>query len=457
MVSRLLFWIKKHTWYAAFAVVAVVVIVTALVTRNGAGVNEVIVVERRDLFDNVQLSGTVEARVVSDLGFEVSGLVQSIFVGDNDFVERGTPLVSLSLGTLTADLQSARADVALRRAEMGNEEVNLENAWSELLSADLVAKPQSSTYEQIPPIISGRYVGEEGTYKFRITAQNQSGKFNISVFDLEFVDEIEIEKTGPTPLGTRGLFVSFPDRIELYKDTTWYVTLPNREKTSYAKNYNMFDNARAALRTLQEGESIVEAQLKKAQAEVARIEAQIAQRTLRAPFSGIVSKVHINPGESISANTPVVSLISVDGFGVKLDLPEVDIVKVQTGQMARITLDALGESEEFIGKVASVNRVEKLIDNIAVYEARVAFEEKDSRIVSGMTARVTITTKKREQVLAVPVRSIKYHEDGTAYVLLREIDSKIKETDVILGMRSSDSFFEIIEGLSEGSQVLIPA
>jgi multidrug efflux pump subunit AcrA (membrane-fusion protein) len=74
-----------------------------------------------------------------------------------------------------------------------------------------------------------------------------------------------------------------------------------------------------------------------------------------------------------------------------------------------------------------------------------------------MTARVTITTKKREQVLAVPVRSIKYHEDGTAYVLLREIDSKIKETDVILGMRSSDSFFEIIEGLSEGSQVLIPA
>lgn len=457
MISRLLLWVKNHT-LIVLAVLIGVTVVGVFTLRNGNGVHEVVSVERRDLVEQVQLSGTVEARVVADLGFEVSGMVQDIFVSDNETVLQGAPLVSLSLGTLPAELQSAKADVALQKAETGNVEVNLENAWSELLSADLVAKPQGSAYEQTSPIISGRYVGEEGTYKFRVSAQNQPNKYNLSVFDLESAGTIEIDKTGPTRLGTRGLFVTFPDDLDSYKDTTWYVTLPNREGASYAANYSAFDSARAALRAQQSGVSVAQAELQKAEADVARIEAQIAQRTLRAPFFGIVSKVHVNPGESISASTPAVSFISGDGFGVTIDLPEIDSVKVQNGQPASITLDAFGESEQFGGMVASVNRVEKLVDNVAVYEARVAFEEKDSRIASGMTAKVTITTNKREGVLAVPVRAVKYREDGTTYVLVRDNEkSDPAEIDVVLGMRSSDSFFEIVSGVVEGMQVLIPA
>lgn len=424
--------------------------------RSGNGDYEKVPVARRDLVEEVVLSGTVEARVVADLGFEVSGTVQSVSVTENNAVSRGTSLVSLSLGTLSAELQSAQADVAIKRAETANTQIALDNAWSELLSDDLVAKPQSSTYTQMAPIISGRYAGDEGTYKLRVRRQTQPGKFDLLVFDLEAVDAVEIEKTGPTPLGTRGLYVSFPDELSDYSDTTWYITLPNTEGMSYAANYSIYDRAKAELRAQQNGSSIADAELQKAEAEVARIRAQIAQRVLAAPFSGIVTAVHVDPGEAVSVNTPVVSLISNDGFGIEVDLPEIDSVKVKIGNPVSITLDVFGDEEIFEGTVVSVNRAETLVDNVAVYEARIAFDERDERIASGMTAEVAITTNRSEDVLAVPVRAVKYREDGTQYVLVEgSVDGDVLEKDIMTGLRSSDGFFEVRSGISENDRVLI--
>lgn len=441
--------------WAGVAVLVVVGIAMAL--KNGNGDYEEALVERRDLLEEVILSGTVEARIVADLGFEVSGTIRDISVSENAVVSRGATLASLGLGTLSAELQSAQAEVAIKRAETSNTQISLENAWSELLSDNLVAKPQSSTYTQTAPVITGRYSGDTGTYKFRIKAQAQPTEFDLLVFDLENPEPVEIEKTGPTPLGTKGLYVSFPDTPAAYRDTTWFVTLPNTEGASYAENYSAYKEAEADLRAQQSGTSIAEAELRKAEADVARIQAQIAQRVLSAPFGGVVTAVHADPGEAVSVNTPVISLISNDGFGVEVDLPEIDSVKVKVGDPVAVTLDAFGEETTFAGTVASVNRAETLVDNVSVYEARIAFDDRtDSRIASGMTAQVSITTDKKESVLAVPVRAVKYREDGTTYVSVMDPETEEPaEKDVMVGLRSSDSFFEVVSGLSEGERVLI--
>jgi len=445
---------NKRLLYGSIAAVAVLVIGGFSLARNGNGDGEVFVVEKRDIVENVVISGTVEADIVSDLGFEVSGSVKNIFVKENDVVSAGTTLAELSLGTLVAELNAAEADAAIKRAETGNSQVNLENAWSELLSDDLVARPQSSTYTQTPPVITGRYGGEEGTYKFRIESQPQPNRFNLLVFGLENVDALEIDKTGPTPLGTRGLFVSFPDGVDAYKDTTWFVTLPNTEGASYAANYSAYDAARDEFRLIESGSSIASAELLKAEAEVARIQAQIAQRRLVAPFAGIVTAIDINPGETVSVGTPAVSLISQGGFGVEIDLPEIDSVKVHVGDVAKIALDAL-PGETFTGHIVSVNRTETLVDNVSVYEARIVFDDEDGRIASGMTAEVTITTNEKKNVIALPARAIKYREDGSTYVMEVDVEGSLDEIDVSLGIRGSDSFVEILSGLSEGMSIRI--
>ncbi len=445
---------NKKLLYSSIAVLAVVIIGGIAVFRNGNGQYEPFTVEARDVVENVVISGTVEADIVSDLGFEVSGTVRNVFVKENDMVYAGAPLAELTLGTLVAELQAAEADAAIKRAEIGNAQITVENAWSELLSDDLLAKPESSTYTQTAPTITGRYDGPQGTYKLRVKSQAQTGRYDLLVFGLEETSR-EVDKTGPTALGTRGLYISFPDGVASYKDTIWYVTLPNEEGASYAANYSAYDEARDQMRLMESGSSIAAAELQKAEAEVARIEAQIAQRRLVAPFSGIVTAVNVDPGETVSVGTSAISLISEGAFGVEVDLPETDSVKVHVGDTATISLDALS-GESFTGHVVSVNRTEKLVDNVSVYEARIAFDTEDERIASGMTAEVMITTNERNNVLAIPARAIKYHGEGVPFVTITDPETgEGVDKDVTLGIRGSDGFVEILSGVSSGAEIRI--
>lgn len=466
---------KKVLWGLVGLVVLFFIISSFF--KNGNGTYEVVIVERRDLVEEVRVSGTVEAKTVADIGFEASGVVQSVFVDVNDTVMPGQTLAQLSLGTLVAELQSAQAALAIKRAEVANTGINIDaikqkhdtfvmNAYSELLSNGLIAEPQSPTYDQTAPIITGRYNGAEGTYKIQVKSGG-SGSNDLYVFGLESTGAVEINDTGATPLGTRGLYITFVDSIHEYTNTTWYVTLPNTKNSTYAADYSTWqdtvrereralDDAEAQLRAQESGTSIAEAELAQAQAEVARIQAQIAQRVITAPFEAVVAAVHIDLGESVSAAEPALSLISNDGFGVEIDLPEIDSVKVTPGDLAVITLDVFGAGEPFLGTIATVNRAETMIDNVAVYEARVSFNEQDERITSGMTAEVAITTNSKSDALAVPVRAVNYREDGQTYVLVEDTTTgEPKEVDIVTGLRSSDSFFEVVAGLSVGDRVLI--
>ena len=150
-------WIKNNRLIAGTIGLVIIIILGFVVFGGGNGNQEVVAVERRDVTEVVRIAGTVEARIVSDLGFETSGIVRDVAVDVNDIVYRGQTLVSLGLGTLGAELQSAQASLAIKRAEHANTSVNLDairdkqdtlvaNAYSELLSNDLIAEPKSSTY-----------------------------------------------------------------------------------------------------------------------------------------------------------------------------------------------------------------------------------------------------------------------------------------------------------------------
>lgn len=470
-------WIKNHRFIAGGISLIIVLIIGFVVFGGGNGKYETVAVERRDVIEEVRVAGTVEANIVSDLGFEASGVVRNVSVSVNDTVYQGQQLASLSLGTLAAELQSAQAQVAIKRAQTANTGVNIdavrakhdtlvENAYRELLSNGLVAEPQSSTYTQTPPTISGRYRGNEGTYKVIIKSASQTGESDLYVFDMEDVEPVRINKTGPTPLGSRGLFIDFNGDSSDYRSTTWYISIPNTKSNVYASNYSTYqaalgerdraiDEAEAQLRASGSGSSVATAELAQAEAEVARIQALIDQRMLTAPFTGTITAVDIDLGESVSSADRAVSMISNDGFGVEVDLPEIDSIKVRSGNPVAIELEAV-PGELFEGVIASVNRTETIIDGVSVYEARIAFTDSDDeRIVSGMTADVAITTDTRENALVLPARAIRYRVDGSTYVLVGTDAQDPQEVDVVTGLRGSDGYTEILGGLNEGDNVIV--
>ena len=194
-------------------------------------------------------------------------------------------------------------------------------------------------------------------------------------------------------------------------------------------------------------------QIKQAEAQVQNIQAQIAKAIMRAPISGTVTKQDAKVGEIVSANTPLVSLISASQFEIEANMPEADIAKVKLGNTAKVTLDAYGNDVNFNVKVVAIDPAETIVDGVATYKTTFQFTDKDERIKSGMTANIDISTEKREGVIVIPQRAV-VTQNGDKIVRILNSETP-KEVKVKTGLRGSDGNIEIIEGVNEGDKVII--
>jgi len=458
-----------------YAVVVVVLLGGfALFVQNGGVEEEVLTVSRGPFKQDVSVSGKVVAAEDVTLAFAEGGRVVSITVEVGNRVAKGQALASLASQTLQSDLRAAQADLSLKRAEARNTSVNVdevrseqdslvESAYRTLLSEDLAAVPESS-YGVTAPVITGLYAGPEGSYRIRITEKENSPDIELRTFGIEVVSPVEVLDDEPTELGTRGLFIDFPDALSNYEDTIWNVAIPNTKGASYLQNRRSYEealstrnrvigNAEASLRGGPTG-SVAEAEVQRAEAEVARIQAAIAERTLRAPFTGVITAVHVELGETATAGEAAVSLISAGAFQIESYVPEVNIALLEVGDPSEITLDAYGDDVVFPATVVAIDPAETVRDGVSTYRTILEFAEQDPRIRSGMTANVRITTDEREGVLAVP-RGVVSERDGKKFVRVLSGDEPT-EREITTGAISSFGTIEVLVGLSEGDVVVVP-
>ncbi|HJN62222.1 MAG TPA: hypothetical protein QGH92_01300, partial [Candidatus Parcubacteria bacterium] len=93
-----------------------------------------------------------------------------------------------------------------------------------------------------------------------------------------------------------------------------------------------------------------------------------------------------------------------------------------------------------------------IVDGVATYKVTFQFIEDDERIKSGMTANIDITSDNRENVIAVPQRSI-IRKNGDKFVRILD-GNNVKEIKVETGLYGSDGNIEIIRGINEGDKVI---
>lgn len=471
--------VVRHPWALLIVLIGIVAGTWFLLSRPNTD-QSLIVVSEKPFLQQVAASGKVKASDDVAMTFERTGRVRSVNVSVGDEVKAGRTLATLSSGTLEAELAAARAEVASRRAARENSAVNLEkvraqenakvdSAYRSLLSTDLVALPRHASYEVDAPTITGLYAGTtEGTYQIRIDrAQVTLDTYDLHVKGLEEgVAPVRISKTGPTALGTHGLYISFPDSIGLYNGTAWTVSVPNQRSATYATRYNAYQEALRdrdqAISQAQEElvahsgtTAIADAQLLAAQAEVQRLLAELAAYSLVAPFDGVVTAVDIGPGDTAGPETPAIALISNGRLEIESFIPEINISAVSVGDKATVTLDAYGEGVPFEAVVAAIDPAETIRDGVSTYRVRLAFVADDERLLSGMTANIVITTDERPAVLTVPQGAVT-RSDGATYVTVMREGKKEKRM-VVAGAISSLGEIEILSGLLSGETIAAPA
>jgi len=198
---------------------------------------------------------------------------------------------------------------------------------------------------------------------------------------------------------------------------------------------------------------ILENNVKNSQAayDLARLALQDA--VIVAPFDGVVAAVNGNPGEQVSTAREVIYLI--DPIHVRLDanVDEMDVGKVAVGQEAVVTLDALPD-RKLRGRVQAIAPSSSVQAGVVTYQVQIAIENTDSQVRFGMTANAQIITDRHDNVLVVPNRAIRL-VNRTRRIVQVVVNGAPQEKEVRTGL-SSDQMTEILEGLTEGDQVVIP-
>ena len=468
MKNRLNF-IKKYKKYFLVGAAALLVLLYLIFARGNNNV-EVYVVENANLAQSVVLSGKISTSDKADLGFADSGRLAKILVKNNQEVAEGQVLAQLEIGDLLADLKIRElnlknSSLSLEDAKdelekiTTQENTRVESAYRALLSEDLELIPNSNNYDVEAPTVKGLYDGEEGQYKIRIYKENPTlSDITLLTFNLEKTEET-INKEGSTPLGTRGLYLSFPDDVDLYNNTVWFLDIPNKSSDSYLANYNAYNEAKDA-RDL----AIKNAEFKYqklltedgggfsiASAEIQKIKAEIRKNTIYAPFRGRVTNIEKEIGENASVGERVISILGEQQLEVVLQVSELDVSKLAPGSPIKISIDAFPE-EDFYGVLKTVNSRETEIDGVPVYEAFVTLAP-DSRIKTGMSAKGTVILNSKENVLAIPSYFIE-KVDGKNMVKVILDDGTEVEREVTLGFMGADSMVEVVSGLSLGEKIL---
>ena len=149
--------------------------------------------------------------------------------------------------------------------------------------------------------------------------------------------------------------------------------------------------------------------------------------------------------------TAAFSIASNDKATVSINVDELDITSVKTGQTAKITLDAI-EGEEYEGTITSVSSEASSGSSSAKYPVEITFDKTDDMRI-GMTASASISIDEAKDAVLIPVDALQEKGGKTFVYTQKDSDGNLSgEVEVETGL-SNGNKVEITSGLGSGDTV----
>jgi multidrug efflux system membrane fusion protein len=194
-----------------------------------------------------------------------------------------------------------------------------------------------------------------------------------------------------------------------------------------------------------------------AQAGIAKTEAIISQKLVRAPFDGELGVRHVEVGQFLTAGTQIVTLTDLSTLYANLTVTEKDSAALKVGQTVRILVDAY-PGRTFEGKITAIEpQIATDTRNIRV---QATLENPDHILKPGMFATTTVVLPDKPAVVTIPETAVDYTLYGDSVFLITEKkadDGKTSLTAVRTFVRSGNRISgraEILSGLKPGDRVV---
>ena len=183
------------------------------------------------------------------------------------------------------------------------------------------------------------------------------------------------------------------------------------------------------------------ASLLSAESALDRARANLAYAFIRSPISGTVIGRNVEPGQTVAASfsTPTLFIIAQDLSRMRIlaQVDESDIGQVDSGVPVKFTVQAYPD-KEFAGSAVQVRLQPTTSSGVVTYTVVVDAENEDNKLLPGMTATVDFYVEQRKDVLTVPATALSLNPTEEMVAQLRKLRAESRPQGSMPG-RAPDS------------------
>jgi membrane fusion protein, multidrug efflux system len=186
-------------------------------------------------------------------------------------------------------------------------------------------------------------------------------------------------------------------------------------------------------------------------AEIQQLQATIKQKSIRAPFAGVMGIRQVHQGQFLETGTGIANLVDSQQILANFTLDEQLASKLKVGQSVQLKIDAYPEKTF----AATVNAIEPIISKSRTISGQAILNNQNRQLKPGMYAKLSIQEAQRPS-LVIPETAITYTAYGNTVFLAKHQDQKItvQRVAVEVGERQQ-GYVEIKSGLKAGDQVVV--
>jgi HlyD family secretion protein len=407
---------------SAVAVIAAVVIISVLAGGKEQPEVTIVKVEKKpELRSTVTASGEIRPVKFINLTSEVSGRIEEIYVKAGDQVTLGQPLVRLDPTQLQSSQEAQAAAVQASYSDV-------QNARQQIISAQ-------TNVQQAQQSLSASEAALAAAQQQVVTTQTSVDRANVDLktAQRELKRQSDLVEAG---VSSRSEYDAARDRYDQSQVAlrTAQAQL-QQQRIGVEESKARLNQQKVALQEAQNGVKRAQVGVQTAEARAnqqqAFLRGQTSQRskaTQISPLTGVVADIPAREGQFALANfqtTPLMTIADMSAINVEVNVDETEIKEVEVGQFVRVKIDAMGE-RELEAKVQQKNplAVAKSDTTGGGLTTRVNTQEaKEFRVVieldksktpdevwnglrPGMTATAVITTKTKQNVIAVPLQAV---------------------------------------------------
>ena len=319
-------------------------------------------VERGSIAKVVNATGTVQPVVTVQVGSQVSGQIQTLYADYNSVVKRGQLLAKIDPRNFQAQLADAQANLAAAKAreqsakaDLGTMQANLTSAEANLNSAGVTRDNDAQNYKRYQEMSHTGIVAENDYDNVRTTSETSSAK--------------------------------------------------------YEQARAAVDQAKAQITAQQAQIQQTEAQVHQAEADLDAKRVNLEYANIFSPVDGVVISRNVDVGQTVAAGlqAPLLFVIANDltHMQVNASVDEADIGLITSDVEVRFTVDAF-PNRTFSGKIQEIRLDPQTAQNVVTYNVIIGVDNRNLYLKPGMTANITMTIDKRENVLKIPNAALRY-------------------------------------------------